>query len=110
MTPAETATLDALRAAGWNQTAAARLLGVAPACVGARVKRSPTLAAAWREHAQKSWRSGRPPKHACRTLEEIRAALAAHGTYAAAARALGMTFQGVGAWVRRFPELRKVMG
>lgn len=108
MTPTETITLAALRAAGWNQTEAAAALGVSADAVQCRVRRSSTLLGAWRVHARFAGRPGRPPKHDSLTLDAVRAALAAHGTQTAAAKALGVSRQGVGAWVRRHPELREV--
>ncbi len=91
--------LAALRASGWSQVGAARLLGVRAPSLALRVRRVPELSAAWRENAPRGGRVGRPAAHHTLTLDAVTAALREHRTHAAAARALGVTPQAVKRWV-----------
>lgn len=111
MTPAEKATLKALRQARWCITDAATILGEGIGTVSARVRRSEELASLWERHATKQpHRRGRPPKHACLTADVVRDALMRGARIADAARLLGVSWTAVHVWIVRHPELRDVIG
>lgn len=98
MTLSTAKVLAALRASGWSQTAAARELGVTRSQMWQRVTRDVVVAAAYRQHAPRTGRRGRPPAHAALTAAVVREALAAHATQRAAAAALGVSPQAVTRW------------
>lgn len=109
MNPVEEETLAALRAASWSQTAAAKALGLTAAAVHSRIHRSPELAAVYAAEATRGRRTGRPLRQHTASLAAVKAALARHATAKAAAQDLGMSPQGVSAWMSRFPELRAIL-
>lgn len=112
MTLTEKAILTALREARWCVTDAAKILGLPLTSVQSRIYRSDVLKDAWRKHARRrtDTRGGRPPKHAALTLAVVAAAFSRHLTIAAAARELGLSYNGAHSWAMRHPELRDVLG
>lgn len=100
---------EALRASGGRYTGAARLLGISPGSVHERVQNHPEI----RPEGVPTFGPGRPRGRtqvakvdAAREerAEEARRAVEAHGTPAAAARALGVTRQTISnrlAWAER---------
>ena len=98
MTLSTAKVLAALRASGWSQVGAARELGVTPSQMWQRIARDVVVAAAYRQHAPRTGRKGRPPAHAALTAAVVREALAAHATQRAAAVALGVSPQAVTRW------------
>ena len=111
MTPAEKATLKALRQARWCITDAATILGEGVSATWARVHRSEELAALWAKHARKvPGRAGRPPRGTGLTIDAVRTALASNVTLTAAAHDLNVSREAVRLWTVKRPELRAVLG